>query len=83
MSDKDYALYIENTNQNVVKAENTVTFGLVLTRSVLRTFPTLDRVFKWGKDRDLDRFQESGLFPGDAVAILHESKDVTSQMLYM
>jgi len=75
LSDKDYALYIENTNQSVVEAENTVAFGLVLTRSVLRTFPTLDRVFKWGKDRDLDRFQESGLFPGDAVAILHESKD--------
>lgn len=42
---------------------------------MLRTFPTLDRIFKWGKDRDLDRFQESGLFPGDAVAILHASKD--------
>lgn len=75
LSQKDYALYIESTNQNAVKAENIVTFGLVLKRSVLRTFPTLDRVFKWGKDRDLDRFQESGLFPGDVVAILHESID--------
>jgi cell wall-associated NlpC family hydrolase len=75
LSDKDYVSYIESTNQSAVKTENTVTFGLVLRRSILRTFPTLDRVFKWGKDRDLDRFQESGLFPGDAVAILHESKD--------
>ncbi|NQY88195.1 MAG: SH3 domain-containing protein [Colwellia sp.] len=71
----DYAAYIESTNQNAIKAENPVTFGLVVKRSMLRTFPTLDRVFKWGKDRDLDRFQESGLFPGDAVAILHVSKD--------
>jgi cell wall-associated NlpC family hydrolase len=75
LSDKDYISYIESTNQSAVKTENTVKFGLVLRRSILRTFPTLDRVFKWGKDRDLDRFQESGLFPGDAVAILHESKD--------
>lgn len=75
LNENDYASYIENTNQNTVIAENTVTFGLVVKRSVLRTFPTLDRVFKWGKDRDLDRFQESGVFPGDAVAILHVSKD--------
>jgi len=71
----DYAAYLESTNQNAIKADNPVTFGLVVKRSMLRTFPTLDRVFKWGKDRDLDRFQESGLFPGDAVAILHVSKD--------
>lgn len=75
LNQNDYAAYIESTNQTAVIAENIVTFGLVVRRSVLRTFPTLDRVFKWGKDRDLDRFQESGLFPGDAVAILHESKD--------
>ncbi len=75
LNQNDYAAYIESTNQNTVKAENTVRFGLVVKRSILRTFPTLDKVFKWGKDRDLDRFQESGLFPGDAVAILHVSKD--------
>ncbi|WP_114326540.1 SH3 domain-containing protein [Candidatus Colwellia aromaticivorans] len=75
LNQNDYAAYIESTNQNAVKAENTVTFGLVVRRSILRTFPTLDRVFKSTEDRDLDRFQESGLFPGDAVAILHASKD--------
>lgn len=75
LNQNDYAAYIESTNQNAVKAENPVRFGVVVKRSILRTFPTLDRVFKWGKDRDLDRFQESGLFPGDAVAILHVSKD--------
>jgi len=75
LNKNDYAAYIESTNQNAVKADNTVRFGLVVRRSMLRTFPTLDRIFKWGKDRDLDRFQASGLFPGDAVAILHASKD--------
>ncbi|PCI52732.1 MAG: glycoside hydrolase [Gammaproteobacteria bacterium] len=75
LNESDYASYIENTNQNAIKAENIVTFGLVIRRSVLRTFPTFDRVFKEGEDRDLDWFQESGLFPGDAVAILQLSKD--------
>jgi len=71
----DYANYIESTNQNAINDINNVRYGVVVTRSVLRTFPTLDRIFKPGKDRDLDRFQESGLFPGDAVAILHTSKN--------
>jgi len=52
-----------------------VSYALVLKRSVLRTFPTLDKVYKKGKDRDLDRFQESGLFPGERVAVLHTSSD--------
>lgn len=75
LDENDYAAYIDSTNQGAVKADNPVKFGLVTKRSMLRTFPTLDRIFKWGADRDLDRFQESGLFPGDAVAILHTSKD--------
>jgi cell wall-associated NlpC family hydrolase len=75
LSQNDYKFYIENTNQNAVQVENIVRFGLVIRRSILRTFPTLDRVFEWGNDRDLDLFQESGLFPGDAVAILHVSQD--------
>jgi hypothetical protein len=29
-------------------------------------------VFSTRGDTDIDRFQESALFPGDAVAVLHE-----------
>ncbi len=71
----DYANYAAMTNQAAVEASNKIVFGLVVKRSVLRTFPTPDRIFKSSNDRDLDRFQESGLFLGDAVAILHISKD--------
>jgi hypothetical protein len=46
LNQQDYAVYIESTNQQAVKVENIVTFGLVVRRSVLRTFPTSDRVFK-------------------------------------
>jgi len=41
----------------------------------MRTFPTMDRVISSTASSDLDRFQEHGLFPGEAVAILHESAD--------
>jgi len=50
-------------------------FGLVVTRADMRTFPTAMRVFSDPVQRDIDRFQESALFPGDAVAVLHESRD--------
>lgn len=52
-----------------------VQYGLVTHRAALRTFPTTLRVFSSQGDTDIDRFQESALFPGDAVAVLHESAD--------
>lgn len=50
-------------------------FGLVTQRADLRTFPTAQRVFSRPDDKDIDRFQESALFPGTPVAVLHESHD--------
>ena len=50
-------------------------FGLVTQRADLRTFPTAQRVFSRPGDTDIDRFQESALFPGTPVAVLHESRD--------
>lgn len=67
--------YLDNTNQHKVQDSNKVQFGLVVKRAALRTFPTLDRVLNQGMDFDLDRFQETAVFPGEAVAILHESAD--------
>lgn len=67
--------YLDNTNLDKIKDRNKVQFGLVVKRSSLRTFPTTDRVFNQGMDFDLDRFQESAVFPGEAVAILHVSAD--------
>src|SRR3546814_20629555 len=48
-------------------------YGLVVHRAALRTFPTATRVFSSDDDTDIDRFQESALFPGTPVAIVHES----------
>jgi cell wall-associated NlpC family hydrolase len=52
-----------------------VDFALVVHRAVLRTFPTTQRVFSEPGDVDIDRFQESALFPGTSVAVLHASRD--------
>ncbi|MBO9882556.1 SH3 domain-containing protein [Xanthomonas sp. D-109] len=50
-------------------------YALVVQRADLRRFPTAERVFSDRNDRDIDRFQESALSPGSAVAILHASAD--------
>lgn len=49
--------------------------GLVVQRADLRTFPTALRVFSKRGETDIDRFQESALFPGTPVVIAHESRD--------
>jgi hypothetical protein len=50
-------------------------YGLVVQRADLRRFPSRLRVFNAPGDTDIDRFQESALFPGTPVAIVHESRD--------
>jgi cell wall-associated NlpC family hydrolase len=50
-------------------------YGMVVQRADLRTFPTRLRVFNRQGDTDIDRFQESALFPGTPVVVAHESAD--------
>ena len=50
-------------------------YALVVERAALRSFPSNLRAFTSNDDTDIDRFQESALFPGMPVAILHESRD--------
>jgi hypothetical protein len=50
-------------------------YGLVVRRVALRGFPNAARMFSAPGDTDIDRFQESALFPGTPVAIVHQSRD--------
>lgn len=75
LTQQDFASYTDNLNLQDVKDINAVEFGLVTGRAALRTFPTLDKVYNESMDLDLDRFQETAVFPGEAVAILHSSQD--------
>jgi|GEM_PF-515075 len=50
-------------------------FALVTSRGSLRTFPTQDAVFSSATDQQLDRFQETAVFPGEALQVLHYSQD--------
>ncbi len=60
---------------DAIPARQPTRHGLVVRRAALRTFPTDLRVFSTPGDTDIDRFQESALFPGTPVVIAHESRD--------
>lgn len=75
VSQKDYDRYTRLLNLSEIRESVPVRFGMVIKRTNMRSFPTNDAVFK-NKDRyNLDRFQETALFPTEAVAIYHESAD--------
>jgi len=66
---------LANAALDAIPEQHAVRFGLVTQRADLRTFPTRLRVFHSPDDHDIDRFQESALFPGTPVALLHASRD--------
>lgn len=66
---------VANADLSAIPAQQSSRYGLAVRRADMRTFPTDMRVFSNTGDIDLDRFQESALFPGTPVAIVHESKD--------
>jgi len=78
VTQQDYANYYKNMNLDPLRSSaqpQTIRWSMVVKRTSMRTFPTTDRIFKPDSGTDLDRFQETGLFPSDILAILHESAD--------
>lgn len=64
-----------NVAIDTLPAQVTPRYGMALRRTALRTFPTDLRVFSHVGDTDIDRFQESSLFPGDPLVVVHASQD--------
>ncbi len=75
VSAAEVAALVAAVQPDAVPAEVAPRFGLVTRRADLRTFPTVRRVFSTRGGTDIDRWQESALFPGTPVAIVHESRD--------
>ncbi|GAA0357143.1 SH3 domain-containing protein [Bowmanella denitrificans] len=75
LTKQHYQPYLENLNITNIRALNPVRFALVTERTHMRRFPSADKAYNQEMDLDIDRFIETGLFPGDALAIYHQSKD--------
>ncbi|MBT2116109.1 SH3 domain-containing protein [Dyella sp. LX-66] len=58
-----------------IPARAPVSYGLVVHRVSMRNLPTSLRAFPGKGLQDFEQFQESTLFPGDPVAIVHSSAD--------
>jgi hypothetical protein len=65
---------IKNTNLEAIKDENKIRYGMSVKKLQVRSFPTEIGAYE-SSASDLDRFQETGCEPCEAVLILHESKD--------
>ena len=66
---------VGNRAMDAIPAEQPARYGMAVERAALRAFPTALRAFSSDDDADIDRFQESALFPGDPVVIVHASAD--------
>lgn len=66
---------VEAVALDAVPARQPTRYGMVVRRADLRAFPTALRVFSSPDDHDIDRFQESALFPGTPVVVAHASAD--------
>jgi hypothetical protein len=64
-----------NCNLEELMYLNNIRYGITIRRTVMRTFPTYDRVFKNGDNYEFDRFQETALYSIEPLVILHTSKD--------
>jgi cell wall-associated NlpC family hydrolase len=66
---------VRNVALDSIPATQQTRYGMTVHRANLRTFPTALRVFRSADDTDIDRFQESALFPGTPLVIAHTSTD--------
>ena len=64
-----------NLNQESLKEQNQLLFGLIVKRTDIRVFPTDERSMSTPTNHEFDRFQHSSVSPGSLIGIYHLSKD--------
>ncbi|MBS0226003.1 MAG: SH3 domain-containing protein [Proteobacteria bacterium] len=77
ISDSQVDAWLASRAIDDIPAQVNPRWAIVTRRANLRTFPTDVRVFRnaQGIRERIDRFQETALFPGTPVAVLHASRD--------
>lgn len=74
---------IKNCNLDKIQAQNSVSYGVVVRRTNLRTLPTLGGLFESSDDHDFDNLQETAVDPAEPVVILHSSLNGDFQYVQM
>ncbi len=70
-----YGALLEKRNLRGIEESNPVRFGMVVKRTNMRSLPTDDLVMNKRGDVEFDRFQETALYVGTPLAVLHVSSD--------
>lgn len=65
----------ENLNLNELKEINKVQYGITVRRTLMKTYPTYDLLFKKGDNYEFDRLMETAVYPLEPLVILSTSKD--------
>lgn len=75
LDDKYSNELVENFNISNLKEVVEPQYGVVVHRTIMKSFPTEDRVFKEENGYYIDRFMETGVYPGEPCIIYNKSKD--------
>lgn len=75
LNTEDWAAIQQQLNTQAIKAQNPTRFALVTRRASLMAMPTELRIFNEAMSLDLNRLQETAVFVGEPVAVLHQSTD--------
>ncbi|WP_052085618.1 SH3 domain-containing protein [Clostridium sp. HMP27] len=65
----------ENLNLSGLEEVNKVKYGITVKRTIMKTYPTYDVLFKEGDNYEFDRLMETAVYPLEPLVILSYSKD--------
>ncbi len=65
----------ENLNLDALQDNNPIQYGITVRRTLMKTFPTHDTLFKTPGDYEFDRLMETAVYPVEPLVILGISKD--------
>ncbi len=71
----EVAEWLANLNRSAIGESNPVKFALITRRAQMRRFPVSGPVRDQKLHPVVDKFDETAAFPGEAAAILHDSRD--------
>ncbi|MBU3092072.1 SH3 domain-containing protein [Clostridium sp. CF011] len=70
-----YNKLIKNCNIEKLMDLLDIKYAITIRKTVMRTFPTYDKIFKTGDNYEFDRFQETAVYPVEPIVILLSSVD--------
>ena len=75
ISESEYSEWKSNLNLSSIGKNNKVKYGITVKRTLMKTMPTYDMIFKEGDNHEFDRLMETAVYPVEPLVILSTSAD--------